>query len=351
MYKIIFSISVITAVLFGGIVFYDFIKMDEQINPDNSFLSPISKKAKEIVNSQINIPNTELADPQINNILLLGIDRRSKQESSYRTDIMILVTIDKLNNKILLTSIPRDLWYKNGRINALYIQEGWPELQIAFEQITGQKPTKYVLTDFEDFSWIVDAVGGVEIDVQTSFTDTQYPVDATLGYQTVQFTQGKEVMTGERALIFSRSRKGDFDNGDWGRMKRQHLLLEGFMDSITQPKSFVCMIARKNVIKNESCENEINTEVIKQALHTVTTGKMETNFSVEDLTYLWDFYKQKDEYEINSLIMDYEYLEVPNSADYGGAWVLTPIGGNYNNFHNVLEQKLKGNIQEEASLN
>lgn len=256
------------------------------------------------------------------NILLLGIDRRSRAESAYRTDIMILMSANPDTNRVTLASLPRDLWHKNGRLNAVYIQYGWEELQNAVETITGERPERYILTDFKDFSWIVDAMGGVPVEVDTTFTDSSYPVDETFGYQTVSFTAGPELLTGDRALIFSRSRKGDYDNGDWGRMKRQHKILNGMLDAVVQPKSI------------------FNPMVVEEAYKTVTTGKMDTNLSVADAKYLWDFYKDKDLYEIHSLFLDMDYLYTPPMEEYGGAWVLAPVGGSYSRFQNDLKTKL-----------
>ena len=265
--------------------------------------------------------------------LVLGIDRRSKGEG-YRTDIMILVTIDKVKNRAVLVSVPRDLWWKTGRINATYVQDGFEEMQRALEEITGLKPEKFILTDFADFSWIVDSMGGVPVEVETTFTDSQYPVDATHEYQTVSFTQGSEVLSGERALIFSRSRKGDNDSGDWGRMKRQHLILKGMLKAVDQPSS---------IFKNME---------LGKAFDMVTKGRMDTNLTLSDASYLWDLHKDYEKYTISSLYLDYDYLFTPPMEEYGGAWVLAPIGDSYSNFKLAVQDELNGvkkPVVEEAS--
>ena len=258
------------------------------------------------------------------NILLLGIDRRSRLESSYRTDIMILVSLNPDTNKIVLASIPRDLWYEGERINALYISHEWEKLQTAIEEVTGLKPERFILTDFKDFSWVVDAMGGVTVDIERSFTDTQYPVDVTKTYQTVSFIEGPEKLTGARALIYSRSRKGTNGEGsDWARMQRQHLVLKGMLEAIQQPTSL------------------FQPMVIKEAYKTITEGRMDTNLKVTDAQYLWDFYKDKDKYEISSLFLDYDYLYSPPMEQYGGAWVLVSKTGTYEPFKNAISKRLQ----------
>lgn len=331
--------------LIAGYITIDFLKLDSKVNPENNLLSPIADKVEQLKDSGFKKYNTDLVDKDIINILLLGIDRRSKFETGFRTDIMILASLNKKTNKVTLISVPRDLWYGGGRINAYYMRYGFEGMQNAFEEITGMRPDRYVLTDFEDFSWIVDAMGGIPVDVEVTFTDSNYPVDATKGYQTVTFIKGPELMTGERALIFSRSRKGDNDNGDWGRMKRQHLLLKGMVDAIVQPESFICKITQDQI--KDDCALKINSEVINEALSTVTTGKMDTNFKLGDLEYMWDFYKDRNLYEFKSIYMDYEYVFTPPMDQYGGAWVLAPIGGDYSKFQNDIVQAMKNEVTQQ----
>jgi LCP family protein required for cell wall assembly len=298
-----------------------------KINNRKVQYSPIANEKKESPEADLGINekflNSDLFDKNVLNILLLGIDRRSKFEYSYRTDIMILLSVNVETNKVTLVSVPRDLWYQGQRVNATYITQGFDELSDAFYEITGLKTNKYILTDFEDFSWIVDAMGGVPVTVERSFIDSSYPVDATLGYQTISFTQGPEKLTGERALIYSRSRKGSNGEGsDWARMRRQHLILRGMIDAIVQPG------------------NLFNPMNVEKAFNHVTEGRMDTNLSIEDSKFLWDMYKDKDKYEIHSLFLDSTYVYSPPMQDYGGAWVLVSADQNYESFKKDLRGKL-----------
>ncbi len=287
-------------------------------------INPKAEKKQDSTNKELkSFHNSTLSKNDKTTFMLLGIDRRSRDEG-YRTDIMVLVSVDKAKNKAVMISVPRDLWWKTGRINATYIQDGWGEMQDAMEEITGLRPEKFVLTDFADFSWIVDSMGGVPVEVETTFTDSQYPVDATFEYQTVSFTQGQEILTGERALIFSRSRKGDNDNGDWGRMKRQHLILKGMLKAVKQPSS---------IFKNME---------LGKAFDMVTKGRMDTNLALSDAGYLWDLHKDYEKYTISSMYLDYDYLFTPPMEEYGGAWVLAPIGDSFSSFKLAVQDELNG---------
>lgn len=293
---------------------------------DTNVLSPVDqakKSIKELVPAQLKLFKHSFDETKPMNILLLGIDRRSRAENGYRTDIMILMTINPQKKVVVLTSVPRDLWIGGGRVNALYIQSGWDGMQSKFEQITGQKPDKFILTDFKDFSWVVDAMSGVTVAVEKTFTDYEYPVDATKGYQTVTFVEGQEKLNGDRALIFARSRHGNNGEGsDWMRMKRQHSILKGMRNAIIQMGSI------------------FNPMVIEKAFDTVTNGKMDTNLTLDDVRYLWNIYQEKDLYIIKSLFMDSAYLYNPPMSEYGGAWVLVPKNKDYSAFHQVVNDAI-----------
>lgn len=289
-----------------------------------TILSPFANLKDSVATGGKSVQNDyPLGDPI--DILLLGIDRRSRDEFPYRTDIMILVSINPKDNRVTLASIPRDLWYDGQKINGLFALQGWPAMQDAVEKITGQRPERYILTDFHDFSWIVDAMGGVPVDVERTFTDTNFPNDITKGYETVTFSAGPENLTGERALIYARSRKGNNGEGsDWARMRRQHNILIGMLTAVQQPGSL------------------FKPMVVEDAFKTVTAGKMDTNLQLSDAKYLWDFYKDKDLYTIKSLYLDTQYLYTPPAQDYGGAWTVVPNDGDYSTFKKDLSDALYG---------
>ena len=305
----------------------------EQPSPDDQMKSPLSaqKDDEDSKGKKLNDYFSDLVKAKNVNILLLGIDRRHRSEG-YRTDIMITATLDPNKNTVVLASVPRDLWWSESRINALFPAQGWEDTQIAFEQITGVKPDHFIMTDFAEFRWVVDAMGGVPVEIETTFTDTSFPVDETFEYQTVSFTKGYEKLTGERALIFARSRKGDFDNGDWGRMKRQHLILKGFLQAVTQQESI------------------FNPMVVEKAFELVTKGRMDTNLTLNDAKALWDLHKDYKKYSFNSMYMDYDYLYTPPAEEYGGAWVLAPKEGALDTFKAALKATLNRETTVAASL-
>ncbi|CAG0934514.1 Polyisoprenyl-teichoic acid--peptidoglycan teichoic acid transferase TagV [Thermoflexales bacterium] len=174
-------------------------------------------------------------------ILLMGLDARDKlKEGASRTDVMTLVTIDPISKTAAMLSIPRDLYVplpgytEEQRINTAYF---WGELNnlpgggpgFAEQTITynfGVPLHRYAVIDFEGFKGIVDAVGGIEIDVPREIVDYEYP---TPDYRTevLQIPAGHIHMDGDLALKYVRTRHAD---SDFGRLQRQQQVMLAIRD-------------------------------------------------------------------------------------------------------------------------
>jgi LCP family protein required for cell wall assembly len=159
------------------------------------------------------------------NIILLGSDKR-EGSGAWRTDTMIVVTVDTERQVVRLLSIPRDLWvYIPGHgFDRVNTAELWGEL---IEEGTGPQLVKqtiyenlgipihyYARVDFKGFKEIIDAIGGVDIDVECALTD-------------IELEPGMHHMDGDLALLYARSRitTNDFDRG-----RRQRKLLMALWD-------------------------------------------------------------------------------------------------------------------------
>ncbi len=188
--------------------------------------------------------------------LLLGVDQSIQQrEESLLTDTMILGSI-KSDSSINMTSFPRDLWIDSlkTRINALYYYgqqtnpgDGITLVTSVITEITGVPVTYYYVINMDTLKQVINAVGGIEIEVQRSFVDTEYPreidvssKDPAVLYETVRFEAGSQWMNGDTALKFIRSRHSkDLTEGtDEAREQRQQLLLAALKKRIADPKLF-----------------------------------------------------------------------------------------------------------------
>jgi LCP family protein required for cell wall assembly len=235
---------------------------------------------------------------------------------------MILMTINQAQKKVLLTSVPRDLWINGGRINATFTGAGWEAMQDAFEKVSGQRPVAYIQCDFEDMVWLVDAMGGLEVELDSSFTDEEYPNDELKTYVTVSFEKGLQKIDGKSALVLSRSRHGNNGEGsDFKRMERQHKILKAMPEAVLSSKSIF---------------NPLN---IPKFYQTITEGHLVTNLSLNDVKALWDFYSIRKEYQMESFYIASDYLINPPMSEYGGAWVLIAPNNDYSSIHSAIKQK------------
>lgn len=186
------------------------------------------------------LDNPILNDPFRRTILLLGIDQRDaiNEPGPFRTDTMILISVDPVRKTAGVISIPRDLWvtipgFSLGRINtanALGDSSAFPGggPALAAETVAtnlGVRVDNYVLVNFHAFTTLVDLIApdGIEVDVKEVIDDPHYP-DAGYGTIAVHFDPGKQRLNAEKLLQYARTRAtfgGDFD-----RARRQQEVLD-----------------------------------------------------------------------------------------------------------------------------
>lgn len=168
------------------------------------------------------------------NILIMGFDKR-EGTSSHRSDSMMLTRVDPQNKKVWIISLPRD--YKvqipghgTRKLNAAY-SFGEEALAIStIEKLTGQKINHYLGVDFEGFQEIVEAVGGVEIDVPYKINDPK--ADDTPDKSATKIDKGLQTLSGAQALTFVRTR--DFPDADFSRMRNQQLFFAALADTVAK---------------------------------------------------------------------------------------------------------------------
>jgi len=172
------------------------------------------------------------------NLLLLGIDRRGGTGWAYRTDTIMVVTLDPDTRAASILSIPRDLQlaipgHGQDRINTANVYgslQGNPDggpalLESTIEANFGIPVDGHLMVDFRTFEEIVDTLGGIDVVVPKLLHDTVYP-DPRPGdphaFKTIRFEPGLQHMDGSRALEYARSR---MSTSDFDRAKRQQLVL------------------------------------------------------------------------------------------------------------------------------
>ncbi|WP_322495348.1 LCP family protein [Chloroflexus sp.] len=166
-------------------------------------------------------------------ILLLGSDRRPGESWATRSDAVMLVRIEPSTRRVALLSLPRDLiveipGYEYGRINSATVYgEMNPAIggaELARRTVTnllGLPIDHIVWVDFTGFTAAVDAIGGIEVELEQAIYDAAYPT-MDYGITTIYFPAGKQRLDGAQALILSRTRHAD---SAYAREARQQMIV------------------------------------------------------------------------------------------------------------------------------
>jgi LCP family protein required for cell wall assembly len=296
------------------------------------------------------------------NVLLLGIGGGS-HDGPNLTDTIIVATINQKTNKIILTSIPRDLWVPDltmqiKKINGAYSDGeakrkggGLIEAEAIMGKITGQNIDYGVRIDFSGFVKAVDVLGGLDVNVDNTFDDNAYPISGkendscgytaddiaafiatasaeqeqwvkfSCRYKHLHFDKGLTHMDGETALEFVRSRHAlGAEGSDFARSKRQEKIIKAFKDKVLSTQTLI------NPVK-----------VIE--LYNILSGSIDTDIKQSEFDDFIRLANQVRTAKIVSSVVDTGdeqtnrpglLINPPISSEYGYSWTLIPRTGNGN---------------------
>jgi len=178
-------------------------------------------------NQELNINDKAASlDKEVTNIALLGLDKRSDNETG-RSDSIMILSIDRKHNKVKLSSIMRDTYvniegHDMTKINHAYAYGGENLSIKTLNQNFNLNIKDFVTIDFQEMKSIVNSLGGVEIEIKDYELQPMKAVGIT--------TPGKYNLNGEQALAYSRIRYQG--NGDYERTERQRTVLMGIFEKI-----------------------------------------------------------------------------------------------------------------------
>ena len=248
------------------------------------------------------------------NILLLGIDEREDQYGPWRTDTMIVLTLDPENMTEGMLSIPRDLWvpipgYGENRINTAHYTGdlkkypgGGPALAIKTVQYNLGIPIHYyVRVNFSGFVEAVDTIGGIDIYVEKEIDDPLYP-DNAYGYDPLYIPAGLQHMDGELALKYARTRHS---GSDFDRLRRQQQVIMTVRDKVLRFNLLPQLLPK-----------------LPELLKTVGDA-VQTDLQPDEMLNLAQLINQIDDEHIKTAVID-NSMTVPTTTP-NGAQVLIPI--------------------------
>ncbi len=219
----IIAILCITLVGLSCVGIFGYQKIDKLLSSFNT---------EEELNDNVFMNAADLAQyPDQINVLLIGVDARETDEKS-RSDTMMLVTLDKKNKQIKLTSFLRDSYVEIAgynywaKLNHAYFKGGIQTLSDSLEMNLKVDIQYYALVDFEIFTTIVDSIGGINVDVTER--ESYYTYHSGKVNVPVRIEAGEDVLlNGEQALWYSRIRYLD---SDFNRTKRQQKVIKAIVE-------------------------------------------------------------------------------------------------------------------------
>lgn len=166
-------------------------------------------------------------------VMLMGVDQR--EDDVGRSDTLMVAMLDPKKYKVALLSVPRDTRVKIKRygydkINSAYAYGGHQLTQSTVEDLIGVSVEHYVQIDVHAFQRIIDALGGVDIDVEKRmYYEDPWDDDGGL---VIDLYPGEQHMDGETAITYVRYRD---EEGDIGRIARQQKFMQAVLDKMTSP--------------------------------------------------------------------------------------------------------------------
>ena len=180
-------------------------------------------------------------------ILVLGTDggNRAGREGANRSDSIMLLRTDPGKRRLAYLSIPRDLQVEIPEVGLAKInaasQLGGPALALrAVKDLTGLDVNHVVFVDFDRFEEVIDAVGGIEVDVPRRILSNKFDcpyktAERCATWDGWRFARGRQHMDGRRALVYSRIRRNLLNPGetDFDRTRRQQQVVAATLDKVT----------------------------------------------------------------------------------------------------------------------
>jgi LCP family protein required for cell wall assembly len=290
-----------------------------------SFLNSVF--AKNVGNSSSAALGDKIKPEQLNtegdgrfNILMLGRGG-AENEAPDLTDTLLVASVDLENQSVALLSIPRDMYvkvdgsgmkinaaYSTGKSNALSDgkskdaaeTDGIKTAISAVREVAGVPIHKYVLTDYKAFRDVVNALGGVDVNVKEPIFDN---------FTGWRFKAGPQTMDGDTALKYVRTRQGSA-RGDFDRNENQRNLL---------------IAMRKKATSTGIVANPVRLNSLANAIQ----KNIRTDMSIDEAKTIFEKTKTMEDNKIKSLDLAKPDDPLVTTGNLGGQSIVRPAAGLY----------------------
>jgi len=230
------------------------------------------------------------------NVLLLGVDRNRGVIRGGRTDTIIIAAFSESDGQLGLISVPRDLYVQipgqePNRINAVWglAKRAHADPLVAVERVIADTlglPIAHTLAiDLGVFETVIDAVGGVEVDVECAIFDSFVDSRIDGGRRQLHLEAGKQRLDGATAAMFVRSRHG---RSDWSRARRQQLVLRSLHAELASADGLAMLPTVFGIVEDSIISDMTRIELLALArrvleqdarkVHGTVIGRREVNY-------------------------------------------------------------------------
>lgn len=268
-FTILILLGALAGIAYGGKLYFD--------------AENLMDKAYKPRKNAVDMNETIVADADPFSILVMGIDdNEERQLGTARTDTLLLVTVNPKTEVVNTLSIPRDtftyLETENftgySKINAAYTYNQEDGAIDAVENLLSIPINFYATLDFQAFEKIVDALGGVEVDVPVAISEAN--ADVT---KMIELEPGLQTLNGEEALAFARTRKID---NDIKRGERQQLVIQAV---IKKALSLGSIASYPDVIN--SLSDHLWTDMNSSTMMTLAKSSLSKNYEFNSFVFSW----------------------------------------------------------------
>lgn len=203
-------------------------------------------------------------------VMIMGVDER--EDDVGRSDTLMIATLDPDKNQAAILSVPRDTrvkirGYGFDKINAAYAYGGRKLTQETIENLLNTHIDHYIKINVHGFTKIIDALGGIDIDVEKRMY-YEDPWDDDGGLY-IDLQPGMQHMDGKTAITYVRYRD---EEGDIGRIKRQQNFMKAVMDKLVSPTIIPKLPSIVSAV-SDSVETDMSVSELLSFLGTLQEAK------------------------------------------------------------------------------
>ena len=309
------------------------------LNPYYLFLTKTLKISP--LKTLFSLDSLKIYDHQVT-VLILGIPGKNYQGGTL-SDSIIVANYDLKTHQLLTISLPRDIWSNTlkDKINTVYAygeakqkNGGLKLAKVEVAAVIGIPIQYSAVIDFAEFKELVDFLGGIDVDIERSFTDNQFPVigrendqcgdddqEFKCRYETVSFQKGRTHMDGSTALKYVRSRHATgVEGSDFARNRRQQKVLAAIKNELKKSMGKLSLKRWKTIYQTFTrlFTRDITNQQIAIMLKNIIFS---ANFSQKEIVLSPDFFL------------------VPDNTSSNGQYILIPKDGNFKDIHRYIRSK------------